>query len=172
MVCGTDADVRLGTKQEGIVLALVKNAFQNGKIQLACVQHREQMRGVVHQKIQFMRRIAQKAADLREEDVIADRLGCADAKTGLRCSVECAEQLGIVVAKADGIALKQLALRCFGELPAVIAEQSDAVIRLKRLDLLADCGLAEVEPLCGAAIVQRLAEGEKCLQFLLHRCLQ
>ena len=26
---------------------------------------------------------------------------------------------------------KQLALRCFGELPAVIAEQSDAVIRLK-----------------------------------------
>ena len=126
------------------------------------------MGGIVHGEEKFVFRLAQKALDLRRQDVVADGFGRADAKARLFLRGKGAAQFLVLIALADGVGLKRLALRRFFELAAVVGEKAHAVERLKRLDLLGDGRLRQVQALGRLTIVHRGTEHQKCFKPLVH----
>ncbi len=161
MILCADADIRLGAQQKVVVAALVENTLKNHKVQLPRLELRQQVRGVVHGKIQLVIRHFQIAPDFRNENVVADGFRCPDAKQRLRLFCKQARKLGVIVLQADRVALQNLALRRLAELALVIGKELHAVLRFKRLNLLGDGWLRQMQRIRRAAVIHRAAQGKK-----------
>mgnify|MGYP000006277944 FL=1 len=83
VVCGADAEIRFLTEQEKVIALLVKKPFQDNKIEFAVFQFCEKMGRVVDKKVKLLVRFCKKAADFRQQNIIADGFCRADAEQSL-----------------------------------------------------------------------------------------
>ena len=74
-----------------------------------------------------------------------------------------------VVAQRKSILLEKVAFPRLLQPPSLVRKEADTVLRLERLNVLADGRLREMEQFGGAAVVHRLAERQKSFQFLIHK---
>lgn len=80
---GADAEIRFLAEQEKVIALLVKKSFQNNKIEFAVFQLGKKMRRVVNEKVKLLIGFGEKAADFRQQNIIADGFCCTDAEQGL-----------------------------------------------------------------------------------------
>ena len=73
-------ELRFLAEQEKVIALLVKKSFQNNKIEFAVFQFCEKMGRVVDKKVKLLVRFCKKAADFRQQNIIADGFCRADAK--------------------------------------------------------------------------------------------
>jgi len=83
MAGGADAEIRFLAEQEKVIALLVKKSFQNNKIEFAVFQFCEKMGRVVDKKVKLLVRFCKKAADFRQQNIIADGFCRADAEQSL-----------------------------------------------------------------------------------------
>lgn len=83
--------------------------------------------------------------------------------------VKTREKHFFVVAQRKSILLEKVAFPRLLQPPSLVRKEADTVLRLERLNVLADGRLREMEQFGGAAVVHRLAERQKSFQFLIHK---
>lgn len=83
MAGGADAEIRFLAEQEKVIALLVKKSFQNNKIEFAVFQLGKKMSRVINEKVKLLIRFGEKAADFRQQNIIADGFCCTDAEQGL-----------------------------------------------------------------------------------------
>ena len=83
MAGGADAEIRFLAEQEKVIALLVKKSFQNNKIEFAVFQLGKKMSRVVNEKVKLLIWFGEKAADFRQQNIIADGFCCTDAEQGL-----------------------------------------------------------------------------------------
>ena len=108
-----NADVRLRTQKEAVVALLVENALKHDEVQFSRFQLGQQVRGVVHQKEQFVLWAGQITVNFREKNVIADGLRRPNAQQQFRLFVQRCPQRLLLVAQGNGIPLQKLPLGRF-----------------------------------------------------------
>ena len=83
MAGGADAEIRFLAEQEKVIALLVKKPLEDNKIELSVFQLGEKMCRVVDEKVKLLVRFGKKAADFRQQNIIADGFCCTDAEQGL-----------------------------------------------------------------------------------------
>lgn len=79
--------------------------------------------------------------------------------------VKTREKHFFVVAQRKSILLEKVAFPRLLQPPSLVRKEADTVLRLERLNVLADGRLREMEQFGGAAVVHRLAERQKVSSF-------
>ena len=142
-------------------VSFAKVPLHHRKVQLAVVQHLEEVFRVVHNEGEGVVLAGEEAVDPVVDDVIPDGLGGPHLQLQYVLIGEFAPHLQVVVLHRAGVLLQRPPLWGLNQLPPSVGKQAAPVLMLQKLNVMGDGRLRKMQNLGGFAVIHLLTQDEE-----------